>query len=78
MENSAWDSMKRVHSLFSVAKCFAAKGIEKDDEPAWIAGTFATLIDLIENEIGIAVAQIGGELKAARAEAKLADDRPAA
>ena len=34
MENSAWNSMKRVHSLFSVAKCFAAKGVEKDDEPA--------------------------------------------
>ena len=67
MENSAWDSMKRVHSLFSVAKCFAAKGIEKDDEPAWIAGTFSMLLDLIESE-----------LDRVRAEAKPADDRPAA
>ena len=59
MENSASNSMKRVHGLFSVAKCFAAKGIEKDDEPAWIAGTFAMLFELIENEIDIAVARIG-------------------
>jgi hypothetical protein len=59
--------MKRVHSLFSVAKCFAAKGVEKDDEPAWIAGTFSMLFDLIESEIDIAVAQIG----------KSADDGPA-
>jgi hypothetical protein len=67
MENSAWNSMNRVHSLFSVAKCFAAKGVEKDDEPAWIAGTFSMLFDIIENEIDIAVAQIG----------KSADDGPA-
>jgi hypothetical protein len=51
----------------TVAKCFAAKGVEKDDVLGWIAGTFATLLDLIENEIGIAVAQIG----------KSADDGPA-
>jgi hypothetical protein len=44
MKSEAWDSMKRVHSLFSVAKCFAAKGVEKDDEPEWIAGTFSTLL----------------------------------
>jgi hypothetical protein len=67
MENEAWDSMKRVRGLLTVAKCFAAKGVEKDDVPAWIAGTFATLLDLIENEIGIALAQIG----------KSADDGPA-
>jgi hypothetical protein len=58
--------MNRVHSLFSVAKCFAAKGIEKDDAPAWIAGTFSMLFELIENEMDIAVAQIG----------KSADDGP--
>jgi hypothetical protein len=58
-EISAWDSMNRVRNLLTVAKCFAAKGVEKDDVPAWIAGTFATLLDLIENEIGIALAQIG-------------------
>jgi hypothetical protein len=50
MESEAWDSMKRVRGLLTVAKCFAAKGVEKDDVPAWIAGTFATLLDLIENE----------------------------
>jgi hypothetical protein len=58
--------MKRVRNLLTVAKCFAAKGVEKDDAPAWIARTFATLLDLIENEIGIALAQIG----------KSADDHP--
>ena len=65
MENSAWNSMNRVHSLFNVAKCFAAKGVEKDDG-VWIAGTFSMLFELIENEIEVAVAQIG----------KSADDGP--
>ena len=32
------DSMNRVHRLFAVAKGFAAKGVEKDDEPVWVAG----------------------------------------
>ena len=51
MESEAWDSMNRVRDLLTVAKCFAAKGVEKDDVPGWVAGTFATLIELIENEI---------------------------
>jgi hypothetical protein len=28
------DSMSRVRSLFTVAKCFATKGVEKDDREA--------------------------------------------
>jgi hypothetical protein len=67
------DSMGRVHRLFSVAQSFAAKGVEKDDEPIWIAGTFAILLELIENELELAVAQIN---RAARGEAKPANDRP--
>jgi hypothetical protein len=59
MEISARGSMNRVHGLFTVAKCFAAKGVEKNDEPVWIAGTFSMLLDLIVEEIDIAVAQIG-------------------
>jgi hypothetical protein len=62
------DSMKRVHRLFSVAQSFAAKGVEKDDDPVWIAGTFSILLELIENEIERAVARIGNP----------ADDHPAA
>jgi len=68
MASEAWDSMKRVRDLLTVAKCFAAKGVKKDDEPVWVAGAFTTLLDLIENEIGFALAQIG----------KSADDGPAA
>jgi hypothetical protein len=62
-----------VRRLFTVAKDFAAKGVEKDDEPVWVAGTFAMLLELIESELDCAVAQIN---RAARAEAKHADDRP--
>ncbi len=57
------DSMSRVHSLFAVAKCFAAKGVEKDDNSVWIAGTFAMLLEFIEEEIVIAVAEIGKSAK---------------
>jgi hypothetical protein len=78
MKSEAWDSMKRVRGLLTVAKCFAVKGVETDDVPAWIAGTFATLLDLIENEISTAAIQLDGEIKAARAEANPADHRPAA
>jgi hypothetical protein len=53
------DSMDRVHRLFAVAKGFAAKGVEKDDEPVWVAGTFAMLIELIETELDRAMAKIG-------------------
>jgi hypothetical protein len=62
------DSMDRVRRLFIVAKGFAAKGVEKDDEPVWVAGTFAMLIELIESELDRA-------LRAARAEANPANDR---
>jgi hypothetical protein len=67
------DSMKRVHRLFSVAQSFAAKGVEKDDDPVWIAGTFSILLELIENELELSVAQIN---RAPLAEAKPANDRP--
>ena len=63
------DSMDRVRRLFTVAKGFAAKGVEKDDEPVWVAGTFAMLLELIESELERAVRAI---------EAKPADDRPTA
>jgi hypothetical protein len=62
------DSMSRVHRLFAVAKGFAAKGVEKDDEPVWVAGTFEMLLELIESELDRAMAQIG----------KPANDRPTA
>jgi len=63
------DSMNRVHRLFAVAKGFAAKGVEKDGEPVWVAGTFEMLLELIESELERAVRAI---------EAKPADDRPTA
>ena len=66
--NSAWNSMARVNRLFVVAKCFADKGVEKDDDPVWTAETFSMLLELIEEELDIAVAQIG----------ESADDRQAA
>ena len=66
------DSMDRVRRLFTVAKGFAAKGVEKDDEPVWVAGTFAILLELIESELEHAVAEIN---RPPRAEAKPADRR---
>ncbi|MDQ6868825.1 MAG: hypothetical protein M3178_10630 [Pseudomonadota bacterium] len=69
MKSEAWDSMNRVRGLLAVARCFAAKGVEKDDVPAWIAGTFETLLDVIRDEVDIAVAEIDRE-------AKPADGRP--
>ncbi len=71
--------MNRVRSLFTVAKCFAANGVQNDDSPVWIAGTFMMLLDLLEEALDEAMALIVKEAKlSAQAEAKPADDRPAA
>jgi hypothetical protein len=35
-----------------------AKGVEKNDEPEWIVGTFSTLLDLIEGAVDEATALI--------------------
>ncbi len=78
MEISAWNSMKRARDLLTVAGCFAAKGVDDDDSCHDLAEKFATLIDLIENEVDDAMTFIPDELKAARAEAKPADNHPAA
>jgi hypothetical protein len=75
MTMTARDSMKRVRRLLAVAKCFAAKGVEKDDNPGWVAETFAMLIDVIESEVDDAATQFD---LAPRAEAIPADHRPAA
>ena len=74
----AWNTMKRARDLLTIAKCFADKGVEKDDQPRWIAGTFATLLDIIENEVDDAMMKIPRDANAARAEAKPANDRHAA
>ncbi len=76
MKESAWESMKRVRDLLGVAY-LAAKGIDVDPCRG-LAEKFATLIDLIEDEVDDATTFMPDELKAPRAEAKHADDRPAA
>jgi hypothetical protein len=76
MEISAWNSMKRARDLLTVAGCFADKGVE-EDSCRDLAEKFATLIDLIENEVDDAMMMIPRDANAARAEAKPADDRPA-
>jgi hypothetical protein len=69
---------ERARDLLTVASCFAAKGVDEDDSGRYIAEKFATLLDLIENEVNDAMMTIPDDKKAARAEAKPADDRPAA
>jgi hypothetical protein len=76
MEISAWNSMKRARNLLTVAGCFAANGVDEDDSCRDLAEKFATLIDLIEDEVDDAMTFIPDELKATRAEAKPADDGP--
>ena len=78
MEISAWNSMKRARDLLTMAGCFAAKGVADDDSGRYIAERFATLIDLIEDEVDDAMMMIPHDANAARADAKPADDRPAA
>jgi hypothetical protein len=73
----AWNTMKRARDLLTMAYCFADKGVE-EDSCRDLAQKFATIIDLIENEVDDAMMFVAAEKKAARAEAKPADDRPAA
>ncbi len=77
MEISAWESMKRARDLLAVASCFAAKGIDEDYSCRDLAEKFATLIDLIENEVDDAMMMIPRDANAAQVEAKPADDRQA-
>jgi hypothetical protein len=74
MEISAWNSMKRARDLLTVAGCFAAKGVDDDDSCRDLAEKFATLIDLIEDEVDNAMMMIPRD--AARADAKPAGGRP--
>jgi len=73
MENSAWKSMKRARDLLTMAYCFADKGVE-EDSCRDLAQKFATIIDLIENEVDDAMMLVAAEKKAMRAEAKPAND----
>ena len=73
----AWNTMKRARDLLTMAYCFADKGVE-EDSCRDLAQKFATIIDLIENEVDDAMMRIANELKAARAEAQTIDPRPAA
>jgi hypothetical protein len=73
----AWNTMKRARDLLTVASCFAAKGVNEDDSGRNIAEMFATLLDLIENEVDDAMIMCPRNEEAARAEANPADDCPA-
>ncbi len=74
----AWNTMKRARDLLTVAGCFATKGVDDDDSCRDLAEKFATLIDLIENEVDDAMMMIPRNEEAARAKANPADGRPAA
>ncbi len=78
MEISAWKCMKRARDLLAVASCYAANGVGDDDSCHDVAEKFATLLDPIENEVDGAMTFIPRDETAALAEAKPADDRPAA
>lgn len=78
MEMSAWKCMKRARDLLAVASCYAANGVDDDDSCRDLAEKFATLLDLIENEVDDAMPFIPRDETAARAETKPADDRPTA
>jgi hypothetical protein len=75
MTQSAWESMNRVRNLLGVAY-LAVKGVDVD--PCGLAKKFATLIDIIENEVDDAMMMIPRDEKAARVEAQTIDPRPAA
>jgi hypothetical protein len=76
--NSAWSAMKRARGLLTVASCFAAKGVDDDDSCRDLAEKFATLFDLIENEVDDAMMMIPRDGTAARAEAQTIDHRQVA
>jgi hypothetical protein len=67
----AWDAMKRARDLLTMAYCFADKGVE-EDSCRDLAQKFATIIDLIENEVDDAMMMIS---RAARAEVQTIDPR---
>jgi hypothetical protein len=69
--NSAWKAMNRARNLLSLAY-LAAKGVDHDPCRG-LAEQFATLIDLIENEVDNAMWLVAAEKEATRA----ANDRPA-
>ena len=71
----AWNTMKRVRDLLGVAY-LAAKGVD-DDPCRGLAEKFATIIDIIENEVDDAMMKIPRNASAARAETKPANDRSA-
>jgi hypothetical protein len=73
--NSAWNAMNRVRNLLGVAY-LAAKGVDVDPCRGF-AEKFATLMDIIENEVDDAMMRVASEKKAARAEAQTIDPRPA-
>jgi hypothetical protein len=86
MKQSARESMNRVRNLLGVAY-LAAKGIDVDPCRG-LAEQFATLIDIIENEVDDAMMMIPRDEKGAREvrphdatapnEAQTIDPRPAA
>ena len=69
----AWNTMKRARDLLTMAYCFADKGVE-EDSCRDLAQKFATIIDLIENEVDDAMMLVAAEKKAMRAEANPAND----
>jgi hypothetical protein len=71
MTQSAWESMNRVRNLLGVAY-LAAKGVDVDPCRG-LAEKFATLIDIIENEVDNAMMMTPRDEKAARAEAQTID-----
>jgi hypothetical protein len=66
--NSAWKAMNRARNLLSLGY-LAAKGADDDDPHHGLAEQFATLIDLISNEVDDAMMLIAAEKEAMRADA---------
>jgi hypothetical protein len=64
----AWNTMKRARDLLTMAYCFADKGVE-EDSCRDLAQKFATIIDLIENEIDDAMMLVAADKKATQADA---------
>jgi hypothetical protein len=62
--NSAWKAMNRARNLLSLAY-LAAKGVD-DDPRRGLAEQFATLIDLIEDEVDNAMVHVAADERAWR------------
>jgi hypothetical protein len=67
-QSAAWESMKRVRDLLGVAY-LAAKSIDVDPCRGF-AEQFATLIDIIEDEVDDAITFMPDELKAPRGQTR--------